>query len=292
LTRQDERMRLKKRLFERAIELSTANHWEEAIAANEQLLQLGEDPDCYNRIGKAYLEMGQFEQAQEAYHSALELNPSNIIARKNIARLRDLAHMDDKGLRKEQRRYADPQLFMVETGKTALTTLTNLRGKEAALRLVSGEQVDLRYEEKSVSVVDGEGRTIGQFEPLIAQRLIELYKNGAGNTYAAAIANLDGNQIKVLVREIFQPPENRSIVSFPGKLGGDIAHFRTYIRDLPTRYELDGEELLEDEELVEDDTTVEVEDDFFRGGAGEEEEVRLEELEQGLNTNDDEEEEG
>jgi hypothetical protein len=81
-------------------------------------------------------------------------------------------------------------------------------------------------------------------------------------------------------------------VSFPGKLGGDIAHFRTYIRDLPTRYELDGDEMLEDEELVEEDLSVEVEDDFFRGGSGEEEEVRLEELENDLSKDDEDEDEG
>jgi tetratricopeptide (TPR) repeat protein len=289
LTRQDERMRLKKRLLERAVEMSTTNRWEEAIATNEQLLQLGEDTECYNRIGKAYLELGRFDEAQEAYNNTLQLNPSNVIARKNLARLKDLANMDDRGLRKEQRTYADPQLFIIETGKTALTTLTNVPGREIALRLVSGEQVELQYDEKSVSVIDSEGRTIGQFEPLLAQRLIEMHN--AGSRYAASIANLDGNQIKVLIREVFQSPEQRHVVSFPGKLGGDIAHFRTYIRDLPTRYELDGDELLEDEELGEEDLTVEVEDDFFRGGTGEEEEVRLEELENDLSKDDEDEDE-
>lgn len=290
MTRQDERMRLKKRLLERAIELSTANRWEEAIATNEQLLQLGDDTECHNRIGKAYLELGRFEEAQGAYNNTLQLNPSNVIARKNLARLKDLAQMDDRGLRKEQRTYADPQLFIIETGKTALTTLTNVPGREIALRLVSGEQVELQYDEKSVSIIDSEGRTIGQFEPLLAQRLIEMHNTGS--RYAASIANLDGRQIKVLIREIFQSPEQRHIVSFPGKLGGDIAHFRTYIRDLPTRYEIDGDEMLEDEELGEEDLSVEVEDDFFRGGSGEEEEVRLEELENDLSKDDDEEDEG
>ncbi|HZG67340.1 MAG TPA: tetratricopeptide repeat protein [Herpetosiphonaceae bacterium] len=289
MTRQDERMRLKKRLLERAVELSTSNRWEEAIATNEQLLQLGEDTECYNRIGKAYLELGRFEEAQEAYNNTLQLNPSNVIARKNLARLKDLAHMDDRGLRKEQRTYADPQLFIIETGKTALTTLTNVPGREIGLRLVSGEQVELQYDDKTVTVIDSEGRTIGQFEPLLAQRLIEMHNTGS--RYAAAIANLDGNQIKVLIREIFQSPDQRHIVSFPGKLGGDIAHFRTYIRDLPTRYELDGDDMLEDEELGEEDLSVEVEDDFFRGGTGEEEEVRLEELETELSKDDEDEDE-
>jgi len=291
LTRQDERMRLKKRLLERAVELSTTNSWEEAIATNEQLLQLGDDVDCHNRIGKALLELGRFAEARAAYDDALRLNPSNTIARKNLNRLSDLETMHDGGLRREQRQYADPQLFIVETGKTALTTLTNVVNKEVGLRLVSGEQVALDYGEKAVSVVDSEGRIIGQLEPLLAQRLIELHKTGQGNRYAAAIANLDGNQLKVLIREIFQTPEHRNTVSFPGKLGGDIAHFRTYIRDLPSRYELDGEDLLEDEELTDDDVSVEVEDDFFRSGAGEEEEVRLDDLEQDLNTNDEDEEE-
>lgn len=284
-------MRLKKRLLDQAVELSTTNQWEEAITTNRQLLQLGEDAECFNRIGKAHLELGQFAESKAAYEDALRLNPSNVIARKNITRLSDLAGLDGNGVREQLRHYADPQLFIIETGKTALTTLTNVASRESSLRLVSGERVKLQHGEKTVSVVNGEGVEIGQLEPLLAQRLIELHQNGTGNRYAAAIANLDGNQIKVLIREIFQTPEHRNTVSFPGKLGGDIAHFRTYIRDLPSRYELDGDDLLEDEELSDEDTTVEVEDDFFRSGAGEEEEVRLEELEQDINSNDDDEEE-
>jgi tetratricopeptide (TPR) repeat protein len=292
LTKQDERMRLRKRLLERAVELSTTNQWEDAIATNRQLLQLGQDAESFNRIGKAYLELGRFEESHAAYEDALRLNPSNVIARKNITRLSDLANLEGRGVREELRNYADPQLFIIETGKTALTTLTNVASRQSSLRLVSGEEVELQYGDKTVSVVDGEGYVIGQLEPLLAQRLIELHQDGKGNRYSAAIANLDGNQIKVLIREIFQTPEHRNTVSFPGKLGGDIAHFRTYIRDLPSRYELDGDDLLEDEELSDEDPSVEVEDDFFRSGAGEEEEVRLEELEQDLNTNDEDEEEG
>ena len=291
MTRQDERMRLKKRLFDQAIQYSTANQWEEAIHINEQLLQLGEDAECYNRIGKAWFEIGRFDDAQEAYNNALRLNPSNVIARKNLNRLRELMSVGDDGQRDGQRTYADPQLFVIETGKTALTTLTNIPGREIPLRLVSGEQVELQHDgDNSVLVVDREGRTIGQLEPLLAQRLLELMQGG--NRYAAAIANLDGNQIKVLIREVFVSPEQRDKVSFPGKLGGDIAHFRTYVRDLPSRYELDNEDLLEDEEFS-DEEAVEVEDDFFRGATGEEEEVRLEELEPDIGNNDeDDEEEG
>jgi hypothetical protein len=94
-----------------------------------------------------------------------------VIARKNITRLSDLGSLAGRGIREELRNYADPQLFIIETGKTALTTLTNVASRQSALRLVSGEQMDLHYGDKTVSVVDGEGFTIGQLEPLLAQRL-------------------------------------------------------------------------------------------------------------------------
>src|SRR5688572_28619633 len=104
-------MRLKKWLFDQAVQLATTNQWEEAVRTNEQLLQLGEDAEVYNRLGKAWFELGRFEEAQEAYSSAMRLNPSNVIARKNIARLRELGGTDQDTQQPSNRTYADPQLF-------------------------------------------------------------------------------------------------------------------------------------------------------------------------------------
>ena len=291
MTKLSEQMRLRKRLVERAVELAVANRWDDAIATNRQLLQMGEDAEAYNRIGKALLEMGRIQEAQESYNETLRLNPSNVIARKSITRLSQLANMSDGGVRREERHNADPQLFIVETGKTALTTLTNVFSKDIALRLVPGEAVRLEHDGKEVRVVDAEGRAVGQLEPQLAQRLVMLLD--AGNHYEAVIANLDGKQIKVLLREVFTTPEQRNVVSFPGKLGGDINTFRSFHRDLPSRYELDDADLLEDEELAFDDAVEPEEEDFFRGSTtGEDEEVGMEELEADIKDDDDDEDEG
>ncbi|MBA3946762.1 MAG: tetratricopeptide repeat protein [Herpetosiphonaceae bacterium] len=290
MTKLSEQMRLRKRLVEHAVELAVANQWEDAIATNRQLLQMGDDTEAFNRIGKALLEMGRIQEAQEAYNETLRLNPSNVIARKSITRLSQLASMSDGGVRREERHNADPQLFIVETGKTALTTLTNVWSKDIALRLVPGEAVRLEHDGKEVRVVDAEGRAVGQLEPQLAQRLVMLLD--AGNHYQAVIANLDGKQIKVLIREVFTTPEQRNVVSFPGKLGGDINTFRSFQRDLPSRYELDDADLLEEEELATDDAIEPEEEDFFRGSTtGEDEEVGLEELEADIKDDDDEDEE-
>lgn len=288
MTRQDEIMRQRKRLQERAVELAGANRWDEAIATNRQLLQMGEDTEAHNRIGKALLELGRFEEAQAEYNETLRLNPSNVIARKSMTRLSQLGSMADGGIRQSVRHNADPQLFVVDSGKTALTTLTNVTSKDILLRLVPGEAVRLEHDGKEVHLVDSEGRRVGQLEPQLGQRLIMLIQGG--NQYSTAIANLDGNQIKVLIREIFQSADQRNIVSFPGKLGGDINTFRTYQRDLPTRYELDADDLLEDEELGTDDAIEPEDEDFFRGTTtGEEEEVGLEELEADIKDDDEDE---
>jgi hypothetical protein len=283
-------MRLRKRLVERAIEHASNNSWEEAINDNLRILELGRDAETLNRIGKAYLELGNYDEALSYYRQTLSVYPTNVVARKNVARLDQLQSLEGGGVRAKIREHADPEMFIVATGKTALTTLTKVAGPDVVMRLTTGEKLDIEQgsDGKTVLLKDGEDRVIGTLEPHLALRLIEMIRGG--NRYSAVVANLDAGGVKVLIREVYQAPGQRSRVSFPGKLGGDIAHFRTYVRDVPTAYELDAE-LSEEDDVTEDDVADETEDDFFRGGGHEEEEVGLEEIEADLSTDDDEEEE-
>ncbi|GAC1353711.1 MAG: tetratricopeptide repeat protein [Herpetosiphon sp.] len=286
MTKLDEQMRLRKRLVERAVEMAGANRWEEALVVNRQLLQMGPDVETHNRIGKALMELGRVEEAIGSYNETLQINPSNQVARKNVARLGHVVELGDSPTGPIERKTVDSLLFIIEPGKTALTTLTNVTSRTQALRLVPGEVVGLEPEGKEVRVIDDNHHVIGQLEPQLAQRLIDLLQQG--NKYQAVIANLDDTQIKVLIREVFQTPAQRSIVSFPGKLAGDVNVFRTYHRELP-QYELDDADLLEDEELLPDDLAEPEDEDFFRGSTtGEEEEVGLEELEADIKDDDDE----
>ena len=45
------------------------------------------DVDAHNRLGKAYMEMGEYAKAKEAYEKALQLDQYNTIAKKNLQRL-------------------------------------------------------------------------------------------------------------------------------------------------------------------------------------------------------------
>jgi tetratricopeptide (TPR) repeat protein len=275
LAKQDEKMRIRRRLQEKAVELAAMNRWDEAVEANRQILGLGEDPDTYNRIGKALMELGQYTESHDAYQQTLRLQPTNAIARKNIARLDALiARGFESGqANRKARQQVDLRMFITETGRTAITTLIDVPKGPAVDALITGEKMNFRVEGKTVYVIDADGTVIGRLEPKLGQRLAELI--GGGNRYLAAIAQSDPRIVRLLIRETYQDPSQRNRISFPGKLGEGA----TYVSSL--RYE-EYEDVLEDDDGGDDDSALEEE---YAGG-DEEEELGLEEIDQDMGDED------
>lgn len=275
MAKQDEKMRIRRRLQERAVELAAMNKWEEALETNRQILGLGEDVDTYNRMGKAFMELGQYTESRDAYQNTLKITPTNGIARKNIARLDALiARGFESGqASRRARQQVDLRMFITETGRTAITTLIDVPKGPAVDALITGEKMEFRVEGKTVYVIDSDGNTIGRLEPKLGQRLAELI--GGGNRYLAAIAQSDPRIVRLLIRETYQDPSQRNRISFPGKLGEGA----TYVSSL--RYE-EYEDVLEDDDSSDDDSGAEEE---FIGG-DEEEELGLEEIDQDMGDDD------
>lgn len=275
MAKQDEKQRIRRKLQEKAIELAAMNKWDEAADANRQILSLGEDPDTYNRLGKALMELGQYTEAHDAYQHTLRLNPTNSIARKNLARLDALITrgIETGQANRKPRQQVDLRMFITETGRTAITTLIDVPKSPAVEALVTGEKMDFRVDGKIVYVIDADGTIVGRLEPKLSQRLAELI--GGGNRYIAAIAQSDPRTVRLLIRETYQDPSQRNRISFPGKLGEGAA----YVSNL--RYE-EYEDILEDEESSDEVDTVD-EESF---GAEEEEELGLDEIDQDMGDED------
>src|SRR5579863_7621320 len=84
----EEKARLKKQWTDLAIQQALASQWEEAVVTNRNILNLfPTEPDAYNRLGKAYSELGQYTQARQAYTQTLKYSPNNTIAKKQLDRL-------------------------------------------------------------------------------------------------------------------------------------------------------------------------------------------------------------
>lgn len=276
MSKQDERQRLRRRLQEHAIDLAINHHWEEAIDINTKMLRLGEDPETYNRLGKAHLELGNYRAAHDSYQETLRLNPTNSIARRNLARLEALLErgIEQVSVIRSNRQQVDLRLFITETGKTAITTLIDVPRSPVVDSLVTGEKMELQLTETSVIVTDADGHVIGRIEPKLSQRLAELIRGG--NRYIVAVAHVDARQLRILIRETYQDPTQRGRISFPGKLGEGAFYVSTM------RFDEFADELLDEEEVVEEVESAD-EEEYI---GGEEEELGLDEIEQDMSDDD------
>lgn len=240
----EEKARLKKQWTDLAIKQAQTSQWEEAVVTNKSILQLfPSEPEAYNRLGKAYSELGQYAEARDAYSQTLIYSPKNTIARKNLDRLALLEestvqiHLGSGRI--------DPQLFIEETGKTGVTELINPAPANALARVAVGDKVLLHQIGHTILVRNGAGEDLGQLEPRLANRLINFMEGG--NRYAAAILAMERGQVRLIIREEYQHPSMFGKVSFPSQGGGDT--IRAYIKDsILRRDHEDDDELAGDDE--------------------------------------------
>src|SRR5258708_1540181 len=84
----EDKTRVKRVRTDQAIQFAMQSRWDDAIAANRAIIAaFPAEADAYNRLGKALSEVGKIKEAREAYQNALEIEPTNQIARKNLERL-------------------------------------------------------------------------------------------------------------------------------------------------------------------------------------------------------------
>ena len=246
-------MRQRRQLAETAISQATHGEWEQAVVTNRELLELGPDTDGYNRLGKALAELGQHGEALEAYESALERDATNRIAERNVARLRVLLGGGDEGTgpgngKPEKASAAD---FIEEMGKTGHARVINVGPARQLAPLSPGDAVELVFEGDLLAARVGEVE-IGQVEPRVGARLGKLMKGG--NRYEAAITVVNGDEVRIIIREAFAHPDNFGKVSFPGSVGTRGTDVRPYMKGTALRYddEEESEELEEEPEEVEE----------------------------------------
>jgi tetratricopeptide (TPR) repeat protein len=252
----EERARSYKKLEEDAIALARESRWEEAAEKNRELLALyPEDVSGYNRLGKALSELGHYAEARQAYTDALEIDPSNNIARKNVERLKQAQESGEasdanhaNNARAADR--IDPRLFIEETGKTGFTTLVDLAPPNVLARVSAGDQVRLHPEGSLLYVENAAGERIGRIEPRLANRLIKFMDGG--NQYAAGIAEQSDHEVRLIIRETFQDPKQFGKVSFPSQGGGET--IRAYTKDSMVRRDRDDEDEGADDGEYTDDT--------------------------------------
>ncbi len=231
----EDRARAKKQYAEHAIQLALQGQWSEAAQLNREIIEsFPTDVDAFNRLGKAMTELGRYPEARDAYMKALEIDQLNSIARKNLTRLASLSEQEAAPRPANQK--LSPQMFIEETGKTGVTVLVR-PNMEIAARMTAGDQVNLARQNGSLVIQSMAGEYVGEVERRLSQRLTKLMDGG--NEYIAAISGLDGNGVRLFIRETFQHSSQTGKLSFPPAV---TETFRPYVKGRLLRRDADDDE--------------------------------------------------
>jgi tetratricopeptide (TPR) repeat protein len=206
-----ERVKPRTLYVEEAIQAALESRWQDAVAINRALVERhGGVEETFNRIGKALTELGEHQAALDAYSQALQINPENVIAEKNVRKLRLL--LESRQRIAGAKGAIDVDLFAEEPGKSALTVL-NPPKSGVVIVVAPGEVVELHLQDGGLQAQTTAAVVLGDVDSKIARRLVPLISTG--NRYTAVVARVEESQIEIIIREAFQSTENARKSSFP-----------------------------------------------------------------------------
>jgi len=214
--------------------------WKEAVAVNLGIIEMfPHDVEALNRLGRAYLELGEYHEAEEAYRRTTEIDPYNTIALKNLQRLSRLREAASVAEGSADR--LEPQSFIEEVGKAGVVQVVDLAPPETVAKMAAGDRVQLKTDGANLIVESSRGDYLGRVEPVCGQRLVRLMEGG--NRYSAAIVSSAEDAVSVIIREIYRDPSQAERPSFPS---GRVGVARSDYSDRVIRRELEQEALPED----------------------------------------------
>jgi tetratricopeptide (TPR) repeat protein len=235
MTPSDEKLsRFKEQRSKEAIDLAMQARWREAVDVNKEIIgSFPEDVDSYNRLGRAYMELGEYAKSKEAYGQSVKLDRYNVIANRNLRRLNDLKGAGKTEIETDK---VEPHQFIEEIGKAGVVTLVELAQKEKRATTVAGDKAILRIDGLYLIAESSRGDYLGRVEPKHAPRLIRMMTGG--NKYSALVVKSAAESMTVMIRETFQHPSQAGKLSFPPK---GMEEFHPYAGDRLLRLDAEDE---------------------------------------------------
>ena len=209
---EEETTKLRRLSSKQAIALAMEGRWREAVTVNQGLIEsFPSDVDAYNRLGRAYMELGEYALSRDAYDKAIKVDPYNTIAQKNLSRLSRLGEGEVKTDAEQAK--VEPHQFIEEVAKAGIVNLRRLAPPEVLAKTVTGAKVELKVDGPHLNVENARGEYLGQVEPRHSQRLVKMM--AGGNRYAASVVSAAENMVTVIIREVYQDPSLAGQPSFP-----------------------------------------------------------------------------
>ena len=232
-----------KELSKEAISLALEGEWEKAAELNRIILDVTpDDVEAMNRLGKAWMELGQYGQAKTVLERVIKAAPYNNIAKKNLARVAQLEAEPQPA--KQGRRSAGAAKFFIEdSGKSGATVLQKPATERVLSSVAPGDPLTLEVKQNHLAVYLPGGEYLGRVETRLGQRLIKLMDGG--NRYEAAAIGVKPEGVSIIIREAYRHPTLQRVCSFPTK---SKEKHRVYLAENVLRYLAEGDYDEDDEE--------------------------------------------
>lgn len=178
-----------------AIAAALESDWKKATEINKVLLK--ENPknvDTLNRLGFAYLSLGESKKAKKAFDKVLKIDPFNPIAIKNIKKIKS------KSINNNGTIAISPKVFLEEPGITKTVSLINLASKSVIISLLCGQPVWFVIKKNKIEVRTQNNVYIGALPDDLSFKIKKLINQG--NKYEIYVKSVDDLTVSVLIREI------------------------------------------------------------------------------------------
>lgn len=188
-----------------AIAAAKDQNWSAAVDYNQAIIeQNSNDVGAWNRLGVAYSQLANHKAAKTAFQKVLDIDKSNPIARKNLAKLKNNQLPSVPTFATQD--------FIEEPGKTKTVELHRLAGKNVLDNLAVGAECNLIPKNRYISV-EIKGIYIGALPEDISFRLAKLIETG--NVYYCCVRSFSANHCNVYIKELSRAPINKEVNSFP-----------------------------------------------------------------------------
>jgi tetratricopeptide (TPR) repeat protein len=193
-----------------AIEAALICDWAEATKINQKIVTLAQnDVEALNRLARAQACSNQPVKAFKTYKKVLEIDPYNIIARKNSEKLSKIEKNptgtsqaafvpNGQTLRSTTQKLSD--IFLFEPGKTKIINLLNLAPPFVLARLSCGDKAAFNLKKHGICVTGLDGAYLGALPDDLAHKL--LYYIEGGNEYEVYVKIATTKNLTVFIREV------------------------------------------------------------------------------------------
>jgi len=187
-----------------AIQAAKQQNWPNVIELNLQLLEENpKDVLALNRLGVAYIQIGQKTKAKQAFQTVIKLDKSNAIAKKHLLKIKNNQTVQAPSFYQNQ--------FIEEPGKTKTTQLRRLANKDTLSMLTVGQKCTINSKSHYLSI-EIDGKYVGSLSDDLSFRLSKLMKSG--NEYACWLRSNNDQTCCVFIREIKRSNRNMHTHSF------------------------------------------------------------------------------